>query len=451
MPELPPFITEQWATVYFEVLFSVLVFAVGIPFLGLQLIMQEDVRHVVTYKTWKIRVWAVLVFVLLFSNLLFIWIIHPLTETQKASESNSLAANAKAEHAPAAPPATDDRTSPPGQQVSTIANPASTTAAPTEETADHWPWYQSVTAGAIITFVPLAALSFAYWLPLNYTRKRVIRQFEKDLISSISRDRRPNLDVLIKITYLGEHGNPGFEKNLVLDSFKRIAEVLQDPKTGYKGWELADIIRSINPILQNSEKPGDDENYKVSAKLLHAIWGRVSESASPKDAMLAASALKQLGLSAVRSKSEETALLYLIEGASCDEAVVFELGVEAVRLIRFNIATDALNKLEAMAFSKEKEAREREEATHSLLGLLAHFFAAGESSRRKAERSLAVSAEGFVPSLEDCMKSAIDYHFSRADFETSDKLLGMARTLAAAKLSPSATIFPAARPPSVAT
>lgn len=470
MPDLPPFLTEQWATAYFQVLFSVLVFAVGIPFLGIQLIMQEDVRHVVTYRTWKIRLWAALVIALLFSNILFIWIIHPATldkadvptqvskneplpvssgvtgdngrdgaaEQLRASESQpadsvlNQGQPKKPVPVGAAPSDAATPTHPPAEQYqSPVPGPSPIqTASPNESEDNVWPWYQSMIAGLIVTVIPIAALTLGYWLPSTFTRKKVIKQFEADLISSIKKHRRPKPDTLLNLTYLGEHGNPGIEKQLVLESFKRVASALQD-EPGYKGRELAEMIKSISPILLNTEKPGNDENHKFAANLLHTIWRKVSGKYSYLDAMLAATTLKQLGLEAVMSKSDETALRYVSEGALCDDSIVFELGVLAVRTGRFNVAMDALRNLEVMAFADEIQPEDRKEATHSLLGLLANFIAAGEASRRRAESFLTRERSAFVPSLEVCIKEATDYHFIKADFFTADKILAMERELTA--------------------
>lgn len=418
MFKFPPFLTEQWASAYFQILFSTLVFAIGIPALGVQLVMQEDVRHVVTHRQWKRLIWFVLLLLLFFSAISFIWILHPVQVERRAAEERARLTNAVAQ--PSADAATQEQS--PQEQ-------APVTEAEAEE--HHW---ERFIAGVIVTIIPVAALVFGYSLPRDYTREKVIKQFKSDLISGFNKTRTLNHDTLMKLVYLGEHGNPGIQKNLVLTAFIEIAEHVQKSKGGYlyKGRELAELVRAVRTVVEDGAKCGNDDNFKRAAHLLKAIWSRVSGEISNQDATLAASALKQLGLTAVTQRSEETATIYVMHAAECDDSVVFELGVAALNAKRYRVATIALDKLETLAW-KENNGRElrNTETVHNLLGLLAQYDSGGPSASRRAAQFLSRARNLFSPSLEACVESATSYHYRAGSFDTADKVIKLSETLTA--------------------
>lgn len=402
----PPFLTEQWASAYFQILFSALVFAIGIPFLGLQLVMQEDVRHVVTYRQWKLLIWVLLVLLLFMSAVSFIWYLHPVQMEQRAAEERTKLANADAQPSP---------------KPNTEGQP------PTDVEAEQH-YRERVAAGLIVTIIPAAALIFGYWLPTNYTRKKVIRQFKSDLISSFNKNRTLKKEILMKLVYLGDHGNAGIEKSLVLNAFTEIAHHVQNSSGAYqyRGRELADMVRSLRTVVEEGEKQGNDENYKQAAGLLKIIWSRVTGQHSTQDATLAASALKQLGMTAVKDRSEETASIYVMLAAECDDSVVFELGLAALNARRYRVATIALAKLETLAL---RENFQNIETISNLLGLLAQYSSHGVSAKRRVDVFLSDSSHLFSPSLQACVNSANEYHYKAGSFDTADKILELFKEL----------------------
>jgi hypothetical protein len=439
MFKFPPFLTEQWAAAYFQILFSALVFAIGIPFLGLQLVMQEDVRHVVTYRQWKLLIWLVLVLMLYLSSVSFIWFIHPgmpLKEKDKPSQTAASPQGAAATTPPTTPTATPAQSpaTPAQSPTQPAVTPAGTAAigadAPTP-TANSGSgdeddqYHQALAAGIIITVIPVAAIAFGYWLPTNYTRKKVIREFKGDLMREFDKDKALKKETLMKLVYLGEHGNPGIEKNLVLSAFKEVANHVQQGigEYQYRGLELADMVRSIRTILEEGSKKGNDDNYKRSAALLETVWTNVSGDFSNRDATQAAQALKQIGVTAVREKSEEVALLYIMAAVNCDDSVVFELGVAALEAKRYRPATLAL---------RHGEFQETETVSN-LLGLLAHYESLGPSAKKVSDAFIAKNMLKFSPSLERCLEIAQNYHFKAGSFDTADKIMAISAAVAKQK------------------
>jgi hypothetical protein len=522
---LPPFLTEQWASAYFQILFNVLVFAIGIPFLGLQLVVQEDVRHVVTYRTWKIVLWLLLVLLLFLSAVSFIWFLHPGPSVDHARNRETIYLQTGGDATPA--DKTDDSPSAggkinqlldPGQPVDrdrskeTLSSQTAGENIPAGKAAHSPPAggetlikkifnllptfddkYQAYLAGAIVTIIPILTLAFGYWLPTNYTRKKVIRQFRNDIVKGFNKKGVINKSTLEKIAYLGEHGNPGIEKRYVLDAYKHIAHKVQkkpirfkykfiiaaherisakwpedklageatkpvseesaelddapetlpetkkkfhrhfifferlreripDDEVGYKGRELEGMIRSLIPILQYREKPGNDENLKQAGELLKSIWRNVSGSSTNRDAALSAFTLKKLGLTAIKENSDEVVLMYLKHAAACDDSVVFELGLAALKAELYKSATFALSELENLALAEGGGVLGSNETTYNLLGLAAHFIEAGDSGKRRVMRFMSPRKDSFSPSLKRCIELATDYHYYNGHFKTADQL-----------------------------
>lgn len=434
MTEFPPLLTDQWASAYVQILFSVLFFAVGIPFLGLQLIIQEDVRHVVSYRQWKMYLWFLLVVMIFLAAISFIWLLHPAG---------------------------------PGQPPNRIEAAAEKLSINLDENKQAW------LAALTVTFIPIATLSFGYWMPFRYSRRNVVGYFCGDLLRGYRRTGLLRKDILIKLVYLGERGNPGIEKNLVLETFKRIAKGVQGGPVRYKyrgardflawvgrrwpgglrahragfflrayrrwvrrmprvvkghrytGRQLEDLIRGLEPILQHQDKPGNDENYKAAAELLRDILRKASGNLpTHHDAILAASMMEKLGAFAVRGLSKETGHLYVMHTALlCGSGYTFRLGLEALQAKRFAIANDSLNRLETLALAEHGGVLERSKTTSNLLGLLAHYIDLGDAPKKRAYTFLVKARGAFNPSLGQCVQHAVDQHFRAANFETAEALV----------------------------
>jgi len=229
-------------------------------------------------------------------------------------------------------------------------------------------------------------------------------------------------ELITDLTYLGEHGQPGDEKNLVLKVFMDVATAVQQDKR-YTGRELEEVIRSLGTLLHGKAQTGNDENYKRAADLLKNIWSKVPSEISSYDAMLAASMLKQLGFKVVEEKSEEIAFIYIKNAAAWDSSAVFELGLRALEVKRIRIAIEALNKLEALA--EHGGVLRPTETLDNLLGLLAHFIAYSPSALMRAEVFLSRTRDYFQPTLKDCINVAVYHHYIAGNFATADALVEM--------------------------
>ena len=411
---LPPPLTEAWAAAYLQILIGLFVFALGIPVLAFQLIVQEDVKHVAQHRM-RVRGWLVSTLALFAGSILFVWLLHPM---QAGSDQITL--------------------------------------------AQLYPNGTAYLAASIVTFTPSVAAWFGIRLISGHRRAQVIKRLTEDLRKSFARQGYFDSTVFDDLIYLGEHGKAGEEKEMVLAIVEDLVRDIQG-RDNYQGCELEDLIRSIEVILCG-ECQGDDRNFCHAANILKEVWDTLTtrEQKMHSDASAALHVLKSLSLISVTDKSEQTTLEYLEEDALCDSNIVFEVGFTALSAKRFLIATAALNKLEALvaehtaltraardelaawrkqnapaiakgdgAIRDELERREwalgeqltvNGEVASNLLGLLSHFRSSGLSASKRAETSLSQNSDAFLAPLPDSLKAAFTYHFNRGQYDTSDRI-----------------------------
>jgi hypothetical protein len=364
-----PEVTEVWATAYLQILVLVFVFALGVPALLFQLIVPEDVRQVVHHR-WRISGWYAFTFVLALASVLFVWMLHP--------------------HASASAPLTA------------------------------FPLWKSLIANAIVTLVPLMTAFAGLLLFISYKRDRVIQRLEKSLETRYSQTGTWDAPCLQDLLFLGEQGKPGREKELVLNAIVRLAIRAQSQRY-YVGCELEELIRGVESVI-TAQQLGSEKNFCLAAEFLDNIWAGFLRSNTKMylDAEAAILTLKELSVCAALYRSESTALIFLNTVAAIRPEILLELGMAALNSKSFLIATAALNKLEAL--TERPSSMTFDEHVANLLGLLACFYSAGTSAQRRCNQFLSRAQKLFSPSLDDCLGSAVAYHYRNSNYVVSDNL-----------------------------
>jgi tetratricopeptide (TPR) repeat protein len=228
-----------------------------------------------------------------------------------------------------------------------------------------------------------------------------------------------NEDILGDLVYLGEQGNSGDEKGLVLKAINDLAMYMQGADC-YQGGELEDLVKGFDIILTGSDKPGNDRNFRTACIILTDIRKRAKgkRMTTFSDAVQAIKALGRLGVKAIGREFEATALEFL-EAVSNGSDILFEMGMEALQVKKYLMAIAALNKLEALT---DRELPFSFDKTAHLLGLLAHFWDLNGSARLQAQMRISRNRAKFRPALADHLQNAINYHNSMANYETVDAL-----------------------------
>ncbi|MCX6842031.1 MAG: hypothetical protein NTX53_07120 [candidate division WOR-3 bacterium] len=203
----------------------------------------------------------------------------------------------------------------------------------------------------------------------------------------------------------------------MLDSFSAIAVQVQSSKR-YTGAELVEVIRGIEATLSSRDRPGSDPNLTAGCSILASIRQRGASAVSDRDSVEAGRAIGRLGSFASTYLSDSTAFA-LLQSLGNDRSATFDLGLAALGTDRFFIALAALSQLESL---EERDRNLVAGKSYELLGLLAHFWAKGGSSRKRAEAFMDLSADSFEPSFGECVRAAQSYHYQVALYATSDRL-----------------------------
>src|SRR3954471_9865598 len=84
---MPP-LSEAWATAYVQVLTMLVIFALGIPALAIQFVVQDDIRTVFQ-RRWKSTIWFMSVASIVVTFIAFIWILHFPFKNIKSSQAKT--------------------------------------------------------------------------------------------------------------------------------------------------------------------------------------------------------------------------------------------------------------------------------------------------------------------------------------------------------------------------
>ena len=285
---------------------------------------------------------------------------------------------------------------------------------------------KSIFAAFTVTFLPFVVLITGVTLNSQFKREKVVQRLADELLKNL--DAKSSIDTIAlkDLSYLGEHGRAGDEKEMVLNVIDNLADKLQakvrTEGLAYNGYELESLIRHIPPMLDNSSRPGSDQNYLRAVEVLSNIWRWLSIRKGTSDAGATLQALKVLALRSVDSMTEETSLAYLEIAAECDSHIVFDMGEVAINARKYRLVVGALSKLESMASSAVTDNDLGRETKANLLGIAAHLATDGPSGARRAEKALHYNQELFKPSLREALVDAFDYQYSAGRFDIADKI-----------------------------
>jgi len=317
----------------------------------------------------------------------------------------------------------------------------------------------------ILILLVVWSLFLSFWgrrLLIKILRFRITRLYDSN--NSI------DIETLDDLIYLGEQGKRGNEKKSVLDELKKLAEyVIQSD--GYDGSVLDNVIKGVEKIVANGKEPGcrddferateilisiknhlnvqskknqfalqipmnqgeglvltDAHDYRIFHKVLSSVQKKtklkVVELADKNDYRIVIDVLRDICLSAVKHEFTST-------GKDCVEAIVpkstalFQIGKFAFLEGHHFVSLVSLNKLDDIAQRQLKF--KANEDVFNLLGLIAYFWAGGESSRKQAEDYLRDVKDMFDPSFMVCTEAAIEYHRTFPHYDTADKLLILLR------------------------
>lgn len=404
-----PKYTEPWATTYLQILFQSFLFALGVPTALYSLVVDNDIKRVAQTRV-KFKRYFVGTMMLYVAVLFIVWLVHPQGDKGGAADAQNAASIIK-----------------------------------------------SVIAASAVTILPLIVLAYGNQLNKAFKRETVVANLANELLASL--DKKQNIDTgaLKDLSYLGEHGRAGDEKDVVLNVIESIVDSVrqrvEDGRLRYKGYELDSLIRHIPEMLDNTAQPGNDENFTRAAEVLINTWRWIGQNKVRDDAIATREALRRLALYSVQRMAEATSHNYLEIAAECDTHMVFEMALASIKAGKYPLAIAALGKLESLAgiavsrsrapeedkkedkkedrkAEKEEDKKYRREALESaakeakgnLLGAAARLAAGSPSGALRAEKILRDNEEIFSPSIRRSLADAFDYHSNAGYLDIADEV-----------------------------
>lgn len=368
---MPPQLTEAWSIAYLQILIVLLIFAFGIPSIIFQVTLPEEIQRIVNrrMKRYFLYPFIITVMALLIFSLSFVWFLHPCTA-----------------------------------------------AIPTWK---HW-------VGSIIVSLSLVSLIIFWWSYLRkLSKKKIVNYLENKLVKRFRKDSVILISEMIDLITLGERSEPGYEKEIVLKAIDRLIENIQISKR-YTGGELEDILRSVDKIITGKDKPGNENNFQLFVDIIENTVNRLSSKKLliKGDERLVYIVLKEIGKKSVELEFSQV-VLRIVPVASSNSDALFEIGLSAFTSGDYFTALAALSKLETLAL---EAAPKGSNEINDFFGLLAHFWTANKSSRRRAETFFNLYGDQFSP-LDRCLDQAIEHHYNIARYDTADQLISMKEEL----------------------
>ncbi len=393
MPQTFP--VHDWLPPYLQVAVAILLFGLGIPALVMQVIVPQELRSVMHRRRRVFALAAWLVVPAAVVTLAFIWL-HPLAD-------------------------------------------------------DSFGWWvgANLATSAVIGFTAIF-----WWAQAWYRRDRVVRYLERKCARTIRQRGTPDEQALDDLRFLGEQGEGGIEKRLVLDALGRLAQQLQEHE-GYSGRSLDEVMNAVESTLRGGGKGaspaqsatqeiGDSEDFCAAAAICEKILERLQPPSRGYDQRLPLSlspdvaatlrVIERVGSLAIELNYEAAARSLLdvlpkvtrgTTGAfGTVSRVLFQLGAVALERRRYRLAVEALNRMETLAAKGKPLAGE---GASNYLGLVAHFWASGHTARVRARWGL-----GYIPvelPLQDRLRQAERHHADQARFDTVDHLIHIERDL----------------------
>lgn len=448
LTDMLPSLSEAWATAYVQILITLVIFALGIPALAVQLVVQDDVREVF-HRRMKVTAWKFTVAILLLAFMSFVWFLHP----PYSEEADVPSAQETAVVVPLrfAPPGQSADGQPTGGALLAAGEPRIANAPPGSR--KRGAYYLSLSASVMMTLLPIIIILVGIRQAKYLSRTFLIQELKSELHITRLKDNwrtrtgdsffkkkraaRPlDEETLHDLIYLGRHGKAGANKRLVLDALDDLAYAVQESPT-YQGAELEELIHGLRDVVINNEQAGNDGDFNRVLGILKNIRHRLTHKEYTSkyiDAWLTRTVLEELGVEAVRSKSGQTAERF-IEAASeyGYSEIIFKMGLAGLENHQFHTATLALSKLEALA---DEKGYANIDEIHDLIGLVAHFARGRAATRMRADSFLVEHKGEFLPTLDDCLVDAYTHHYSRTYFNTADAIYELREVIRKGEWSP---------------
>ena len=301
---------------------------------------------------------------------------------------------------------------------------------------------ERLTWSGVLGVLVLTALYTAFRILGRYGRRiAIVRSLEREVGARIRTNGRLREEPLADLVDLGRQSQPGREKEMVLEALRALTgRVMARP--GYAGDGLEDLALGVLDIVIPLPLLRNAQNFSSAAAIFQDIVLRYEGPASAggasplkhADLISALRALSKLGRASISLENDAVPLqiVQAISAARTPRAAIFvsqalfEVGMAALESEQILTGMSALEKM-MMIIEARKPARG--ELVADALGLIAHFYAQGETGRAFAQARLDRLEGCLEQDMQTALSAAAAHCAQTTQFRTADRVRELQRAL----------------------
>lgn len=285
----------------------------------------------------------------------------------------------------------------------------------------------------VLILFMLVALASLRAVQFYGRRDAIVQALNREVTRDLPQGRLVE-DSLADLIDLGTQSAPGQDKEVVLLALQTITDQLCSQQA-YLGDRLETLVQGLVDMLTSGPTPWSPQNFGTAAYILQriVIAFNVADGKGnlfrDVDLMHAVRALSKLGQAALTMDDESVSMSFmqaLVRTGNRHRHIttiisqaLYEVGIAALDKHEMLVAIAALDKLGTLV---EARAPAEGELVADTLGLLAHFWVAGDTAQGYAARQLTELRSSLKDELPTALKNSQEHYRQRMRFQTADNL-----------------------------
>lgn len=280
-------------------------------------------------------------------------------------------------------------------------------------------------------------------------RERVLQELTREILHDLPKTGKPNGEKLRELIEIGKQSNPGADREKILESMRVLVDAVCRHEK-YEGDSLENLIIGIVHVLATRPTAEDTRNYQAAAAILTTVLSsKISNSNEAKfvDQFHAVNAMSTLGQTMLAQENFSTEADYILmdyeEALGLVISVYPELLPDVTQALLSMGSVALYNKHYLFAVATMERMLTLVEANQpvavkplaELLGLTAHFWTAGGSSKDFIKMRISRITTLISGDPSAAIERAGQRFQMTMRFDTADKLAQMAKDLKPKRIS----------------
>lgn len=254
-------------------------------------------------------------------------------------------------------------------------------------------------------------------------RGKIVDYIKKKIIKHYRKTGHIDPSYLSDLEYMGLYSKSGVETRNIIVALEDLLENMNESgKMIFDSYGLIAIIDTLCNSVANSIEPGSRSNMIDVLNIYKGVLMELSLYTDNENQLIQGNTTRKIKdcttkIAKHSLKKDFTDMMPLVLNVltliprSSDK--LFDIGLMAFEKEQYPIATNVL---------AEIMDRDNQDylTMNNYLGLIAHFYFAGDSARQCAEKSLANNRVQFT---ESDFKAAQEYHYVMSNFNTADRVI----------------------------